>query len=114
MTDAAIAVLDTTAEQGWSPTDASDTQQRIDVPAAALAQRGRPMADVLDQVPALTAAARDVPSAPLPPVPRHGTAAARQEEADGTAAYRAWRDTPRHRPPHPGPHDPPFRPEERP
>ncbi|GLW19791.1 hypothetical protein Stsp01_65340 [Streptomyces sp. NBRC 13847] len=67
----------------------------IDVPAAALAQRGRPMADVLDQVPALTAAARGALSAPLPPVPQHGTAAARQEEADGTAAYRAWRDTPR-------------------
>ncbi|MGX1976640.1 hypothetical protein [Streptomyces kronopolitis] len=86
----------------------------IDVLAAALAQRGRPMADVLDQVPVLTAAARDVPSAPLPPVPRRGTAAARREEADGTAAYRAWRDIARHRPPHPGPHDSPFRLEERP
>ncbi|MEV7468010.1 hypothetical protein AB0O20_16125 [Streptomyces kronopolitis] len=89
MTDAAIAVLDTAAEQGWSPTAASDTLQVIDVLAVALAQRGSPMADVLDQVPALTAAARDVLSAPLPPAPRRGTAAARREEADGIAAYRA-------------------------
>ncbi|MFJ2591018.1 hypothetical protein [Streptomyces sp. NPDC087538] len=30
-------------------------------------------------------------------VPRRGTAAARRETADGTAAFRAWRDARNHR-----------------
>ncbi|MGW2184222.1 hypothetical protein ACWCXX_41105 [Streptomyces sp. NPDC001732] len=98
MTDLLADVLDAGARDGWTPMGVLSALDAVDILIAAAAQHGDPLATALEPVPRCTVAARAAVRDPLPGPPRPRTAGARQEAADGTDRFRAWRDARRHTP----------------
>ncbi|MFF0337965.1 hypothetical protein ACFYUM_35910 [Streptomyces fimicarius] len=90
--DTAVDLLEAGEAEGWSPSTADDALGVVDVLCAVLAAHGGPLETSLTQVRAHIAAAQRGVRRDLPPAPRRGSAAAREEEQDGTARFRAWRD----------------------
>ncbi|MET9974665.1 hypothetical protein ACFYOI_22820 [Streptomyces microflavus] len=90
--DTAVDLVEAGETEGWSPSTADDALSVVDVLCAVLAAHGGPLETSLTQVRAHIAAAQRAVRRDLPPAPRRGSAAARQEDQDGTARFRAWRD----------------------
>ncbi|WP_237329732.1 hypothetical protein [Streptomyces sp. CBMAI 2042] len=90
--DATIAVGEAAETVGWSPSPADDTLSVVDVLCAMLAAHGGPLKASLTEIRAHIKTAQRALREDLPPAPRRGSAAARQEDQDGTSRFRAWRD----------------------
>ncbi|MDG9687807.1 hypothetical protein QC334_34630 [Streptomyces sp. DH18] len=90
--DTVVDLLEAGETEGWSPTTDDDALSFVDVLCVALAAHGGPLETSLTQVRAHIAAAQRGVRRDLPPAPRRGSVAARAEEQDGTARFRAWRD----------------------
>ncbi|MFJ8848371.1 hypothetical protein ACIRFF_36420 [Streptomyces cyaneofuscatus] len=90
--DTDIALLEAGETEAWSPSSVDEALSVVDVLCAVLAAHGGPLETSLAEARAHIAAAQRGVRRDLPPVPRRGSAAARQEDQDGTARFRAWRD----------------------
>ncbi|MFJ9690456.1 hypothetical protein ACIRRX_32815 [Streptomyces bacillaris] len=89
--DSVVDLLEAGESEGWSPATADDPLSFVDVLCVALAAHGGHLETSRTQVRAHIAAAQRGVRRDLPPAPRRGSAAAREEQ-DGTARFRAWRD----------------------